>query len=102
MEFCPNCGCVMIKDGDSSKCPRCEYKSKDKINLESSENIKLKSQVAVINEEDSNFLPEVDAECPKCKNNKASFWTLQTRSSDEAETKFFRCTKCKHTWRVYK
>ena len=102
MEFCPNCGCVMMGDGDNSKCQRCDYKSKDKFKIETSEKIKLKSGVAVINEEDGNFLPEVNAQCAKCGNDKANFWTLQTRSSDEAETKFFRCTKCKHTWRVYK
>lgn len=102
MQFCPNCGCVMIEEGDNSKCPRCNYKSENKVNLETSEKIKLKSEVAVINEEDSNFLSEVNAECPKCDNDKAYFWTLQTRAGDESETKFFRCTKCKHTWRVYK
>jgi DNA-directed RNA polymerase subunit M len=29
------------------------------------------------------------------------WWMLQTRSADEATTQFFRCTKCKHTWRNY-
>tara|TARA_Y100000310_G_C20650818_1_gene799312 strand:- start:76 stop:345 length:270 start_codon:yes stop_codon:yes gene_type:complete len=40
-------------------------------------------------------------ECPKCANIGAYWWTEQTRSSDEPETQFFRCTKCKHTWREY-
>ena len=102
MQFCPNCGCVMTKDGDNSKCQRCNHHSKGNVKIETSENIKLKSGVVVINEEDSNFLPVTNAECPKCNNKEAYFWTLQTRSSDESETKFFRCTKCKHTWRVYK
>ncbi|MEK6933005.1 MAG: transcription factor S, partial [Nanoarchaeota archaeon] len=28
--------------------------------------------------------------------------TSQTRAADEAETRFFKCTKCKHTIREYK
>jgi len=102
MEFCPDCGCVLVGEGDNSKCQRCGYKSKDKIKIETSEKIDAKTGVAVINEEDSNFLPVTDASCPKCNNGEAYFWTLQTRAGDESETKFFRCTKCKHTWRVYK
>jgi len=39
--------------------------------------------------------------CPKCGNDEAFFWTAQMRAADEAETRFFRCTKCKHTWREY-
>jgi len=102
MEFCPKCGCILVGDGDNSKCPRCDYRSKDKIDLQSSEKIKIKAGVALINEEDSNFLSEINSECPKCGNGTAYFWTLQTRAGDESETKFFKCTKCKHTRRVYK
>jgi len=50
---------------------------------------------------DNKHLPEISADCSQCKNNKAYFWTIQTRSSDEPETKFFKCTKCKNTWREY-
>ncbi|PJB94591.1 transcription factor S, partial [Candidatus Pacearchaeota archaeon CG_4_9_14_0_8_um_filter_35_24] len=25
-----------------------------------------------------------------------------TRAADESETKFYRCTKCDHTWREYR
>ncbi|PIO07920.1 transcription factor S, partial [Candidatus Pacearchaeota archaeon CG10_big_fil_rev_8_21_14_0_10_35_219] len=32
----------------------------------------------------------------------AYFWTMQTRAADESETKFYRCTKCDHTWREYR
>jgi DNA-directed RNA polymerase subunit M len=31
----------------------------------------------------------------------AYFWTQQTRGADEPETRFFKCTKCSHTWREY-
>ena len=39
---------------------------------------------------------------PKCDHKEAWFWTSQTRAGDEAETKFFKCTKCRHTWREYR
>ncbi|MDP6459515.1 MAG: transcription factor S, partial [Candidatus Hydrothermarchaeota archaeon] len=29
------------------------------------------------------------------------WWLLQTRKADESETRFYRCTKCKFTWREY-
>jgi len=32
---------------------------------------------------------------------KQGWWTQQTRSSDEPETRFYRCMKCKKTWREY-
>ena len=36
-------------------------------------------------------LPTTTTECPKCGNNTAFWWMLQTRSADEATTQFFRC-----------
>jgi DNA-directed RNA polymerase subunit M len=46
-------------------------------------------------------LPTTAIDCPKCGNNNAFWWMLQTRSADEATTQFYRCTKCGHTWRNY-
>jgi transcription factor S len=48
-----------------------------------------------------NALPTTSADCPKCGNNLAFWWMLQTRSADEATTQFYRCTQCNHTWRNY-
>lgn len=38
--------------------------------------------------------PVLERTCPKCKNDKMSFATLQLRSADEGQTVFFTCTKC--------
>ena len=47
--------------------------------------------------------PITDSEiCPKCGNNQARWWIVQTDSADEPSTQFFRCTKCMHTWRTPK
>jgi len=46
--------------------------------------------------------PAKDLYCPKCdKITKVNYWQRQTRSADESPTRFFRCTKCGHTWREY-
>lgn len=51
--------------------------------------------------ESQEALPTIEKECEKCGNNEAIWWMLQTRSADEPTTQFFRCTKCKYTWRDY-
>lgn len=101
MEFCPKCGCVLIDKNKVFKCPRCSYKAKSKIKIEASENIEKKPEIGIISNEDTDVFPVTNAVCSKCGHRDAYFWTSQTRAGDEAETKFFRCTKCKHTWREY-
>lgn len=66
------------------------------------EKIDAAKEVGVVREKDTDVFPVVNAICSKCGHKEAYFWTSQTRSGDEAETRFFRCTKCKHTWREYK
>ena len=101
MEFCPKCGCVLVEQNKEFKCPRCGTKAKNKVRIESSEKIQAKPGIGVISDKDTDVFPVTNAVCPKCNNKEAYFWTSQTRAGDEAETKFFRCTKCKHTWREY-
>lgn len=60
------------------------------------------SELDVMEEQqDLETLPKTKTECPKCHGKEAYYWTVQTRSADEAETKFLRCVKCQHTWRDY-
>lgn len=103
MEFCQKCGSMILIEKDKANCVNCGFKPKKKPKIESSEKMNVKESVAVIKEgQDDNTNPVVEMICQKCKNKKAYFWVLQTRASDEAETKFYKCTKCAHTWRVYK
>ena len=37
--------------------------------------------------------------CGKCKNNKITYYELQTRSGDEAMTQYFTCICCGHKWK---
>jgi len=101
MEFCPKCGAVLIEKKNNDGCPRCKYSAKGKVKIKSSEKLGEKKKVNIVNEKDSEVHPIIEQECKKCKNKKSYFWTLQTRASDETETKFFKCTKCGHTWRDY-
>ncbi|PIN84129.1 MAG: transcription factor S [Nitrosopumilales archaeon CG15_BIG_FIL_POST_REV_8_21_14_020_33_23] len=102
MKFCPNCE-VKLKKGDSGlQCPKCDY-------VEGNETISTKT---VIEEHESQFnvlsenetvetLPTIKIECEKCGNDEAVWWMLQTRSADEPTTQFYRCSKCRYTWRNY-
>lgn len=80
------------KDG-SIKIPTKSVKLKEKTHREQ------KGKGASTSQEST--MATVNEDCEKCSNNVAYWWTEQTRSSDEPETQFFRCTKCKHTWREY-
>ena len=102
MQFCPRCGSILVQKRKNYGCPNCSYSTSEKIKLEVTEKMGEKQRVAVIKDKDIDTLPTVEADCPKCKHKEAHFWTSQTRSGDEAETKFYRCKKCKHTWREYK
>lgn len=102
MQFCPKCGAILIQKRKNYGCPRCNYSSKDKIKIEVKEKVSAGREVAVVKEKDSEVLPIVDEKCKKCGNKKSYFWTSQTRAGDESETKFYRCVKCKHTWKDYK
>ena len=51
--------------------------------------------------EDVDVGPVTNETCPECGHDKATYKMLQARSADEAPTRIFTCTKCKHTWRAY-
>lgn len=102
MEFCPKCGAILIQKTKNFGCPRCSYSSKNKAVLKTSEKMNEKNQGVAISKETRGVHPIVIEKCRKCNSDKAYFWTVQTRSSDEAETKFFKCIKCESTWREYR
>ena len=101
MDFCPKCGAVLMQNKEKEECPRCKYSSKGKMKICSSEKIEDKKEEIECIKKEMEAFPIIVGKCKQCGNEKAYFWTAQTRSGDEAETKFFKCTKCKHTWRDY-
>jgi len=102
--FCKKCGSIMIpkKEGNKtiSQCPRCGYREIAE-SAEIKEKRKSKEIEIEVVHESHETMPTVEIICPKCGNDKAYFFTQQTRAGDEPETKFYRCAKCKHTWRDY-
>jgi DNA-directed RNA polymerase subunit M len=114
MEFCPNCGTLLVSSRDkkakkpvfSLLCPKCGFKKQtgDKPSL-TPKAIERSPQesIAVIGKEEQKLrtLPTVRIECPKCGNHTAYAWQVQTRGTDESSTQFFRCTKCSYTFREY-
>jgi DNA-directed RNA polymerase subunit M len=114
MEFCPKCGTRLIpkrpkegaKGGAVLVCPKCGYKKKLAKRIEPIPKViehSPQKTIAVISKREQKLrvLPTVRVECPKCQNNLAYAWQVQTRGSDESSTQFFRCTKCNHTFREY-
>jgi len=109
VEFCPECSNLLRKKRDDDKffliC-KCGYQ-REIVNDEDNGNlnlqkkkIALENNLIIISEEDKiSVHPMVKKDCPKCKHIEAETWQVQIRSSDEPSTHFFRCTKCKYTWR---
>jgi len=111
VEFCPDCGGLLrkrTKNGTTFLFCRCGYEKKlEPNNAEKQKRIakkkkKLEENLIVVNHDDKITVhPIVERICPKCGFNEAETWQEQTRSADEPSTTFFRCLKCKKTWREY-
>lgn len=101
--FCPDCGSILrpkVKGTKKILYCSCGYtKDTEGETLVIKEEVKAAKKMEVVNE--MALLPKIRTYCSKCENNAAYFWTQQTRSADEPETRFFKCTKCSHTWREY-
>ena len=103
MKFCPKCEAKLKKDGSDLKCTKCGYVEGDS-NSEQKKIVQEEPTDAfnvLAENEGEESLPTIEIECENCGNNQAVWWMLQTRSADEPTTQFYRCTKCKNTWRNY-
>ena len=103
--FCPKCGSILLPKKEGNKkvmmCS-CGYKGSAAEKTKITESVAKKGMdVEVIDKENPSILPKTKAQCEKCGNKEAFYWTLQTRAGDEPETKFLKCIKCGHTWRDY-
>jgi len=109
MEFCDKCGSLMHPKRVNGRivlvCNSCGYvKDASNVNMklvEKREKNPKEELVIVDSNVQVNVMPRVKATCPRCGNNEAYWWMVQTRRGDEAPTRFYRCTKCNYTWREY-
>ena len=84
-------------------CPKCGAEDPLDDSIVYSKGGAEKDKVVVIGKKEMNLrtTPQAKIICPKCENNTAYWWLVQTRGMDESSTQFYRCTKCGHTWREY-
>lgn len=104
MEFCPECGSMMLPSDEGIKCNTCGF-VKDSSEVDEDE-YKIKetvenSETVIMRGDESGMRSTVREICPECGHDRASYELLQTRSADEAPTRFFTCEKCHHKWRGY-
>ena len=107
MEFCPSCGKRMVlrrtKDGSVFVCTACKCQKESTGSVKKVAPKKTREPIVVIGKEEQQIKtnPTAKVQCPKCDNNLAYTWQVQTRAGDEGATQFFRCTKCSYTFRLY-
>lgn len=103
--FCPKCGSILtVKKVGNKKTISCScgYVNKKGKMFSIKESIAKTKDIEVVEKDDTEeTLPKIKARCNKCNNNEVYYWLIQTRAGDEPETKFLKCTKCKHIWRDY-
>lgn len=101
--FCPVCrGLMMPKDGKfwCRKCQAFREASRQSVMVSAAK--QENKETVVLEQQDLDILPRTqDVECPECGARDAWWFLRQTRKSDEAETMFLECTKCRHRWRRY-
>ena len=100
--FCPKCKSLLRPkevQGQKILACGCGYQSEGVVTLSEKQKQEVQKFEAV---EDKEMLPLIEALCKKCNHMKAYYWVVQTRAADEPPTRFYRCEKCKHTWREYK
>ncbi len=110
MDFCETCGTKLVvryqKDQASRLCPKCGFTEtieREAVLSETVEKERGAEPITVIDIEAGKIrtLPTTEIDCPKCGNEEAFWWTVQTRGADESPTQFFRCSKCGYVWREY-
>ena len=106
MYFCPKCESRLKKNNDGSLyCPKCKFVKEGTGKVQAKKSEEVNSEFLVMDESDlskaKGLESTVPIDCEKCHNKEGVSWTFQTRSADEPETKFYRCTKCNYTWRDY-
>ncbi|ELZ01134.1 transcription termination factor Tfs [Natrialba chahannaoensis JCM 10990] len=106
MQFCDDCGSMMMAEDDRMVCTNCGAASERDRDRED-EFITTESQTddeVIESDENANFEGKpkaTDVVCDECGTQEAWYTLKQTASADEPPTRFFKCTECGHRWRGY-
>ncbi len=104
MKFCPKCAVKLKKSVSGLECSKCGYIEGEKVKP-TKKIVDGKepdfSLLAFEGNEGEESYSTIKIECEKCGHDEAVWWMFQTRSADEPTTRFYRCSKCKYTWRDY-
>lgn len=116
MTFCEKCDALLIPKKVDGKvisiCPDCGWIESNgaATNIQISFTDDSRSddpdggKMLILEEGDNSVAgrPKKEMYCPRCENLQiVEYWEIQTRSADEAPTRFFRCTNCDKNWREY-
>ena len=111
VRFCPRCGTLLRPRRVGGElqlyCVKCGYheiaKSIEPYSVKAEVRRNPKDKILVLESSQQPATAQIvkGISCPKCGNGEAYFWMIQTRAADEPPTRFYRCTKCGHTWREY-
>jgi len=104
LKFCPKCEVKLKKSVSGLQCSKCGYVEGQKVKQTKkvvSEQEPDNSLLAFEGNEGEESYSTIKMDCAKCGNDEAVWWMFQTRSADEPTTRFYRCQKCKYTWRDY-
>ena len=104
MKFCPKCDVKLKKSISGLQCSKCGYTEGEKVKQTKKTISKEEpdfSLLAFEGDEGEESYSTIKMDCGKCGHDQAVWWMFQTRSADEPSTRFYRCQKCKYTWRDY-
>jgi DNA-directed RNA polymerase subunit M len=106
MQFCDDCGSMMVSRDGEMVCTNCGATAEQDRDLaEQFVSTEEQSDDDVIEtEEGANFEGKPTADdvtCEECGHGAAWYTIKQTASADEPPTRFFKCKDCGHRWREY-
>ena len=96
--FCPKCDSLMMAEKGKMVCHECGTSSDEGKIVDSRH---YDHDIAVVDIGNIQIDTQIKADCDKCGHGMAYTWSVQTRSSDEPATTFFKCVSCGHQWREY-
>jgi DNA-directed RNA polymerase subunit M len=106
MQFCDECGSMMVSRDGEMVCTSCGASAEQDDELaEQFVSTEAQSDAEVIEtEEGADFEGKptaTDVVCDECGHGEAWYTIKQTASADEPPTRFFKCKECGYRWREY-